>query len=157
MNKMYNNKSNNSPEEYAKKLKELKGFSFNKRHLLNNTLQRIDKENNSPRSVIPETKNNPILNQLRLYIPIATIMLVVIFGGVFFFKNNNSNINNNNTNKLSQSAPDGTIENTFNSISADLADESSINDQAMTKGENVVQEVSNEIKQLGDISNDPSL
>ncbi len=155
---MNNNKSNNSPEEYAKKLNEFNGFSINKRHLLNNTLQRIDREKDTPRSVVPETKNNPMLNQLRAYIiPVATFMLVVIFSGVFFFRNSNPNINSNITNKLSQSAPNGTIENTFNSVSADLADENSINEQAMNQGENVVKEMSNDIKQLGDISNDPSL
>lgn len=168
----YQKKSpNNKPEDLVAKLQVFSQLQYDKRQLLKTTLtqvtlneqtdqaqQRLLLQNSEPNNDhhTKQPKAWLIMSKLRLYIPVASVALFIIVAGTFMARKNN--LNNTKINNISseQTVPNGSIENTINSFSADINAESSIDQQALAESQAATEEISNNLKQLGDVNNDTS-
>lgn len=168
----YQKKSpNNKPEDLVAKLQVFSQLQYDKRQLLKTTLaqvtlndqteqaqQRLLLQNSEPNNDHRTKQSNAgnIMSKLRLYIPVASVALIIIVAGTFMARKNN--LTNTKINNISseQTVPNGSIENTINSFSADINAESSIDQQALAESQAATEEISNNLKQLGDVNNDTS-
>lgn len=168
----YQKKSpNNKPEDLVAKLQVFSQLQYDKRQLLKTTLaqvtlndqtdqaqQRLLLQNSEPNNDHRTKQSNAwnIMSKLRLYIPVASVALIIIVAGTFMARKNNLTNTKINNFSSEQTVPNGSIENTINSFSADINAESSIDQQALAESQAATEEISNNLKQLGDVNNDTS-
>ena len=164
------NHINKEDEKLAKKLGNFCNNPAGCEDLLTKTLNKIDitQEDMQKRSLLSsssDTANRSAnadsyakshLSNLKIYMPIAAILIILV-GGVFIGNNGfwtNSNISNEGT---GGPAPDGTVNTTVSALTTESNSELDIENQLQSDTQTSIDDVYNSTKSFGEISDEISL
>jgi len=163
-----NPKNHQTPEEIAQGLKKFSQNVPNKQDLLHTTLDQINLEDvthdETGRYDVQSTNNTNsegwFMNKIRIYVPLAAIAIIVVIGSLVVFRRSASapkTVTPSTVNTDGRTVPNGTVDNAFTAVSADVSQEDIASKQLIEEGQATTSAIDQSVKSLGDISNDNSL
>ncbi|MBA3678972.1 hypothetical protein H0W80_02130 [Candidatus Saccharibacteria bacterium] len=163
-----NPKNHQTPEEIAQNLKKFSQHTPSKKDLLHTTLDKINLEDVTDDQTshydLQSTNNTNsegwFMDKIRVYVPLAAIAIIVVVGSLVVFRRSASapkTVTPSTVSTDGRTIPNGTVDNAFTAVSADVSQEDIASQQLIKEGQATTSAIDQSVKSLGDISNDSSL